>query len=350
MSAGRRRLENAIQIGKEIDSCLEESDFSSSLSKISSVQDIDFGDIGGTFCIDFSSDDQYLAVGCGNNAIQVYSVRQGKKRRPLRHGSSFGLPVTCVKFYPFNSNFLVSADAQGDITIWNLIEWTNQSKIYEKGNEIETLDFSHDGKIFATAGKDRTVRVYDSDRLDLIKDFPGTGILDEDTSELTEFGHGRKVFALKFHPFDDNVFITGGWDKCIKVWDVRSAHSVRTIWGPYICGDALDMCVDNILTGSWVADNALQIWDFKSGDLIETIPFPSEKGAFLYCARFLNNDLVAAGGSGTKDLKLLYRHTHEVAGCLHNDGRTIQALDAADDGHLLAMGSTGNHIRLACIL
>lgn len=36
-------------------------------------------------------------------------------------------------------------------------------------------------------------------------------------SELTEFGHGRKVFALKFHPFDDNVFITGGWDKCIKV-------------------------------------------------------------------------------------------------------------------------------------
>ena len=36
-------------------------------------------------------------------------------------------------------------------------------------------------------------------------------------SELSEFGHGRKVFALKFHPFDDNVFITGGWDKCIKV-------------------------------------------------------------------------------------------------------------------------------------
>lgn len=350
MSTGRRRLESAIQIGKDIDSRLNESDSSASLSKISSIQDIDFGDIGGAFSINFSWDSEYFAVGCGNSAIQVYSVKHGKKRRPLRHGSNFGLPVTCAKFYPFKNNILITTESQGDIVIWDLEEWSQKRKIYEKDNEIETLDFSHDGKIFATAGKDRTVRIYDCSNLEMIKNFPGTNMLDEDTTELTDFGHGRKVFALKFHPFDDNVFITGGWDKCIKVWDVRSAHSVRTIWGPYICGDALDMCVDQILTGSWVADNALQVWDFKSGNLIETIPFPSEKGAFLYCARFLSDELIAAGGSGTKDLKLLYRHTHEIAACLDNDGKTIQALDTADNGHLLAMGSTGNHIRLANLL
>ena len=32
-----------------------------------------------------------------------------------------------------------------------------------------------------------------------------------------EAGHGRKVFAIRFHPYDDNVFLTGGWDRCIKV-------------------------------------------------------------------------------------------------------------------------------------
>ena len=68
-----------------------------------------------------------------------------------------------------------------------------------------------------------------------------------------------------------------------------------------------------------------QVWDFKTGALIETIPFPSEKGAFLYCARFLSDELIAAGGSGTKDLKLIYRHTHEVRAhevilVLHNRG------------------------------
>ena len=29
--------------------------------------------------------------------------------------------------------------------------------------------------------------------------------------------HGRKVFTLNFHPFDDNIFLTGGWDRYIKV-------------------------------------------------------------------------------------------------------------------------------------
>ena len=32
-----------------------------------------------------------------------------------------------------------------------------------------------------------------------------------------EAGHGRRVFAVRFHPFDDNIFLTGGWDRCIKV-------------------------------------------------------------------------------------------------------------------------------------
>ena len=54
-------------------------------------------------------------------------------------------------------NFLFLSDSQGDITVWDLTEWTQRRKIYEKGNEIETLDFSHDGKIFATAGKVKNI-------------------------------------------------------------------------------------------------------------------------------------------------------------------------------------------------
>ncbi|XP_046851466.1 vegetative incompatibility protein HET-E-1-like [Xenia sp. Carnegie-2017] len=349
--SGRRRLEDALQMGKEIDMRLDERDPSFRLNKISYVEDIEFGDIGATYSINFSHDSQYFAAGCSNGAVQVYSVKQGKKKRPLQYGSNFGLPVTCVKFYPYNSSCLVTADSQGDIKFWDLMEWAQRGKILEKGNEIETLDFSHDGKIFATAGKDKTIRVYDSDSHAIIKTFPGAGISNEDDSEFREVGHGRKVFALKFHPFDDNVFITGGWDKCIKIWDTRSAHSVGTIWGPYVCGgDSLDISMDNILTGSWVTDEALQIWDFKSGSLVETIPFPSEKGAFLYCARFVSSDLIAAGGSGSRDLKLLYRHTHEVAGCIDNSGKVVQALDVGDGGHLMVIGGASDVLRLVRLL
>ena len=29
-------------------------------------------------------------------------------------------------------------------------------------------------------------------------------------------GHVQRIFALKFHPDDNNVFISGGWDNALK--------------------------------------------------------------------------------------------------------------------------------------
>jgi len=30
-------------------------------------------------------------------------------------------------------------------------------------------------------------------------------------------GHSQRVFALKYHPDDNNMFISGGWDNALKV-------------------------------------------------------------------------------------------------------------------------------------
>ena len=58
----------------------------------------------------------------------------------------------------------------------------------------------------------------------------------------------------------------------------------------------------------------MQIWDYGSGQLIEDIPFsPKEQAEFLYVGRFCSGDMIAAGGSGTNDLRLIKRQTHEVS-------------------------------------
>lgn len=48
-----------------------------------------------------------------------------------------------------------------------------------------------------------------------------------------------------------------------QVWDVRSDQVVRSIHGPYICGDGIDIWEDSILTASWVAHDALQVRFFR---------------------------------------------------------------------------------------
>merc|ERR1712139_331362 len=71
-------------------------------------------------------------------------------------------------------------------------------------------------------------------------------------------------------------------------------------------GGALDITGDGstVLTGSWRAEDQLELWDFASGKRLEVIPWRQagiqEPPCLLYAARFSNahrGPLIAAGGS-----------------------------------------------------
>ena len=70
---------------------------------------------------------------------------------------------------------------------------------------------------------------------------------------------------------DANLLISGGWDKTIKIWDVRTGEIVRNIVGPFVCGDSIDVNDSYILSGSYTDTNQLQIWDFNTGKFLEEI-------------------------------------------------------------------------------
>ena len=111
----------------------------------------------------------------------------------------------------------------------------------------------------------RLVRLYDEVTRTLVSTL--TGIHSDSTP-----GHSNRVFALKFDPRDDNMIVSGGWDSTVQIHDIRVGGAVRSIYGPHICGDAIDVAGDGVLlTGSWRADEQLQLWDLGSGRLIQGI-------------------------------------------------------------------------------
>ena len=65
-----------------------------------------------------------------------------------------------------------------------------------------------------------------------------------------EPGHNNRIFCAKFCKEEDSLIISGGWDQTVKVWDLRSGDPVRSIFGPYITGDSIDIHDGFILTGS----------------------------------------------------------------------------------------------------
>ncbi|CAN0483095.1 unnamed protein product, partial [Scytosiphon promiscuus] len=47
-------------------------------------------------------------------------------------------------------------------------------------------------------------------------------------------------------------------DNCVHVWDVGKASTTRTVFGPHICGDAVDVAGEMIVTGSWRDDSQVK--------------------------------------------------------------------------------------------
>ena len=42
-------------------------------------------------------------------------------------------------------------------------------------------------------------------------------------------GHMSRVYALKFHPSDTKILLSGGWDDTVQFWDTRQRHSIRYV-------------------------------------------------------------------------------------------------------------------------
>ena len=141
-------------------------------------------------------------------------------------------------------------------------------------------------------------------------------------------GHSNCVFSVKWHPTDQNVLLSAGWDNTVCIWDMRvRGGAVRSIFGPHICGapchspmqnatptprmtpcmmpptgnsssdhrsfancltqlsnrahnlptgDALDIDPESgtVLTGSYRPEDQLQLWDFGSGRLLQNLEWP----------------------------------------------------------------------------
>ena len=104
-------------------------------------------------------------------------------------------------------------------------------------------DFTRDGKFLLTAGTDKKIYCYDeTSEKNLICAMAG--------DDLKVPGHQNRIFCVKSHPQDSNVFVSGGWDNSIKIYDLRKRTPVCSIGGPLISGDSIDIYDDMILTAS----------------------------------------------------------------------------------------------------
>ncbi|XP_014280998.1 uncharacterized protein [Halyomorpha halys] len=282
----------------------------------------------GVHCCKFSPNGDYLIIGTGNGTVQVCNMAD--KTTSVHCIRGYNRRITSINFLPKDKEvktfFASSLTGRVYMGKYEEDKWKLYAFLKEINNEINAMDINKSGDYMATAGKDSHIRIYNPNRRKLVHLFlkPGT-TSEEDVLKdaVAEDGHFRRICALKFNPDDPNMFITGGWDDILKVWDVRTVNPVQSIAGPHLTGNSLDIWGRVLLTGQWTCNESVQLWDMRTSKCLATVK-PMNRplcyaGEFMNAVQFIRywgedapiaipgsvGDLVIAGGSGTKALEVI---------------------------------------------
>ena len=212
--------------------------------------------------------------------------------------------VTTLKWRPMvNSTFktLVTADSEGALEYWHIPSMKKLFMMREHDNTINTIDFNRTGTLFATAGKDCNIRVYDEETKSLTQTLK--------KADWNHTGHDNRIFAVKF--IEDKLLISGGWDSVIHIWDVRTGKSVRHMYGSNISGESLDFQDGRVLAGCYSVKDQIQVWDFNKGTRIETIDWTHNPdiAAYVYAASYSKHDIgmIGAGSTGAESSVKIFK-------------------------------------------
>ncbi|HEX8237690.1 MAG TPA: WD40 repeat domain-containing protein [Abditibacteriaceae bacterium] len=166
------------------------------------------------------SPDGEIVVGSFDANLQLWSTRTGKWIKSL---SSQGETILCVAFAAKGS-LIAAGDLANTIRIWDaqsgkLLHTLHDSfRVQRQGSHgvitltgINAVAFSVDGKLLASGGVDRVVRVWRLGSNGPIHRFTG---------------HQNDVGALSFSP-DGRKLASGSDDKRIKLWAVQKVNNSR---------------------------------------------------------------------------------------------------------------------------
>jgi len=205
--------------------------------------------------------------------------------------------------------------AFGDLTVVYLVETSNWTVVYTlegHTDSVNRLSFSADGRMLASGGMDKALRLWDV----------GTG------REILVL-HGTTCGALAFSP-DGSQLAAQGEGETVKLWDVETGQEILVLHGT-TCG-ALAFSPDGsqLAAGS---GEAIKLWDVETGQEIRALHGnPSGVAALAFSPD--GSQLAAGSGEAIKlwdvstgwEIRTLDEHVGRVTSIAYSpDGKLVAA-------------------------
>jgi WD40 repeat protein len=272
-----------------------------------------------------------VAISQWDGTIQILAATTGRV--------SYSIPfvdrdtvVACTRFYPgADRRLILSVGTSGQIGLFEYLVGSCFWSTREADTNTYACDFSPTGANFATGGKDGVVRIYDTQ----------TQVISREYSNISEVRHSSRIYAVVYDPDNPNQLVTAGWDTRVLFWDVRQENFVHNFSGPNVCGDAIDVRQNFLLTAAWRSDSPFELWDMRHpGPSIAQGEWGGSDCAQVYSAKFSREKgWIAAGGSNSHSVKVFSSPAFESLYRLGYFKDTVNSVAPSPDGKFLLAAS-----------
>jgi WD40 repeat protein len=200
-------------------------------------------------CVAVPADGRQILTGWSDGRIRGYLPQSGKELWVINEAHLNG--VTAIAC---DGARVITGGMTGDLCIWqigpsrrNLVK-----TLKEHHQEVTQIRFSDDGAEFVSASHDGSVIIWDANRITSRQRFMAQ-----------TFFNGADLHA------ETGILVTVSSDKRIVFWDGFNANLIRELEGS-INGmpTSIDIAPDGKLFVTGGDDKLIKVWDFQTGDIL----------------------------------------------------------------------------------
>ncbi|MEG4106993.1 serine/threonine-protein kinase [Microcoleus sp. S13_C5] len=156
--------------------------------------------------------------------------------------------------------------------------------------------------------------------------------------------HSKKsVNTVAVSP-DGSILASGGGDKNVILWDLKTGRRMRTIPAHKAAVNAIAFSRDGQTLASGSDDKTIRLWNVRTGSRLRTL---SGHAGGVNAIAFSRDGKTLASGSQDKTVRLWNLGTGEVRRIITGHGGPVTAVAFSPNGQIVASASMDNTIRLS---
>ncbi|HVU04331.1 MAG TPA: WD40 repeat domain-containing protein [Polyangiaceae bacterium] len=273
---------------------------------------------GDIFSLAFDPTGQWIATGCADKRVRLWSTVAGKLRHTFKDHRD---AVSSVAFRP-DGGELASGSFDGTAKTWDPKTGKRVATVVGPEGGVVSVAYSKDGRRLAMGGANGHIVVAD---------------LGDETARIELAGHGGSVRSVAFARAHDWL-LSRADDGLLLVWDLTTTKPIVKV--PLSTGavwSARFTTNDASLVTTWEnADGAtVGSWDAGTGKLVRALPVGSSLAPSIALSA---DDRLLAVGTAEGHVKLWDFPRGERLFDLAPFRKNVSALGVSPDGHYVAAG------------